>query len=75
MIHTKIYPGLGRYFPSVSEFASAACMSRTRATDILKGRKVLTEDEKQAIARAILIQRNGLELFDLDQEFRVSGRD
>lgn len=71
MIHTKIYPALGRYFTSVSDLAEAACMSRTRATDILKGRKEFTEAEKQAIVRAVLVQRNRLELFDLDSEFRV----
>lgn len=74
MIRTQIYPALGRYFSSVAEFASAGCMSRTRATDILKGRKLMTEDEKQAIVRAILVQRSGLELFNFDDEFRVVGR-
>ena len=70
-MYSAIYPALGRYFKSVSELADAACMGRTRATDILKGRKEFTEPEKLAIARAITIKQNQLELFDLDEEFRV----
>lgn len=73
MIHSKIYPGLGQYFNSVSELADAGCMSRTRATDILKGRKAFTEQEKAALVRAIVLKRNRItDQFDLDQEFRVS---
>lgn len=72
MIHTKIYPGLGRYFTTVADLADTCCMSRTRATDILKGRKEFTEQEKAAIVRAVVLkERRITDQFDLDERFRV----
>lgn len=72
MLHTKIYPALGRYFKTVGDLANTGCMSRTRATDILKGRKEFTEQEKTAIVRAIVLKEHKIsDLFDLDEKFRV----
>ena len=72
MLRTKIYPGLGRYFRTVQELADTACMSRTRATDILKGRKELTDPENAAIVRAIVLKDHKItDFFDLDQKFKI----
>lgn len=71
-----IYPGLGRYFSSVKELADAGCMSRTRATDCLHGRKEFTEQEKQAIVNAALVKiythdLRFVGLYDMEKLYRA----
>lgn len=51
---TPVYPSLGRYFRTMSELASSACMSRDKMTQIVNGKKRLTEAEKRAIVNAIV---------------------
>ena len=71
MIHSEIYPSLGRYFRSVTELADAACCGRTRATDCLHGRKEFTAQEKQALLNAITLKQQGIEVrIDFDQYFK-----
>ena len=50
------YPSLGRYFRNQTELAHAGCMSRSRLTDILEGRKDFTRAEKKAIAAHIIVR-------------------
>lgn len=54
--HDSLYPSLGRFFKSQSELARAGCMSRTRLTDCLAGRKEFTRAEKKAIAANIVVR-------------------
>lgn len=49
-----LYPSLGRYFKNQTELAHAGCMSRTRLTDILNGKKDFTRAEKKAISANIM---------------------
>lgn len=51
-----LFPSLGRYFGTMSEMASAGCMSRRRLYSILKGEKSFTKDEQKAIANAIIVK-------------------
>lgn len=51
-----LYPSLGRYFSNMQELADAGCMSRTRLTDCLHGRKQFTDQEKIAIENYISIK-------------------
>lgn len=49
-----IYPALGDYFETVKEIADAACMSPRQLEYCLKGEKVLTDQQKRAIANEIV---------------------
>lgn len=51
-----LYPSLGRYFSNMQELADAGCMSRTRLTDCLHGRKQFTDQEKVAIYNNIRLK-------------------
>ena len=64
-----IYPSLGRYFRNLQELADAGCMSPRRAQDCLRGLKQFTEQEKRAIARAVMLKE--VEVIDFDQTFRI----
>lgn len=70
-----LYPSLGRYFSNMQELADAGCMSRTRLTDCLHGRKQFTDQEKVAIANYIELKKykrmiSGADLFD--EQFKAS---
>ena len=54
MMSGGLYPSLGRYFKNQTELAHAGCMSRTRLTDILNGKKDFTRAEKKAISANIM---------------------
>ena len=56
MMSGNVYPSLGRYFKNQTELAHAGCMSRTRLTDILNGKKDFTRAEKKAIAAHIIVR-------------------
>lgn len=64
-----LYPSLRRFFGTFQEFADAGCMSPRRARDCLRGIKQFTDQEKLAIARAVMLK--GTEVIDLDRTFRV----
>ena len=49
-----IYPSLSKYFATTTELANAACMSRTRAYECLKGDKQFTVQQKKAIVANII---------------------
>lgn len=85
----SLYPSLGRFFKTQEELAHAGCMSRTRLTDCLAGRKEFTEAEKRAIAANIVVYLLGSRSFDcadleravrahegrFDEEYRVKTHD
>lgn len=51
-----LYPSLGRYFKTMTEFAHAGCMSKTRARDCLDGKKDFTRAEKESISANIAMK-------------------
>ena len=59
-----LYPSLGRFFKTQTELAEAGCMSRTRLSDCLAGRKEFTESEKKAISANIAAKLLGSKSFD-----------
>lgn len=70
-----LYPSLGRYFSNMQELADAGCMSRTRLTDCLHGRKQFTDQEKVAIYNNIRLRqvwgvKYEADLFD--EQFKAS---
>lgn len=50
------YPALGRYFKTLDELASSACMSRRQCEYCLHGIKEFTRAQKTAIANAIIVK-------------------
>lgn len=73
-----LYPSLGRYFSNMQELADAGCMSRTRLTDCLHGRKQFKVAEMVAIWDYIEAkQRNKMSNVSIalkfDERFKVKG--
>ena len=74
MMSGNNYPSLGRYFKNQTELAHAGCMSRTRLSDILDGRKDFTRAEKKAISANIiasLLRSREYEYQDLENAMKA----
>lgn len=69
-----VYPSLGRYFATTTELADAACMRRNRLYHILKGDTDFTDQEKKAIANAVIGKMTAGEIDDTELKDMVEAR-
>lgn len=67
---STIYPGIGKYFKTMTELANAACCSRAKAQRCLNGinGEDFTPQQKQSIAANIIVRM----YTDLDRSEQIA---